>query len=76
VFILREIEHAPVADVAAALEISEENVKIRLHRAKNMLKDTLREQLSALEIFPFHASRCALIASRVMRRIGQGRLVL
>ena len=69
VFILREIEHMPVADVAATLEISEENVKIRLHRAKNMLKDMLRAEVSSLEIFTFHASRCALMADRVMDHI-------
>jgi len=69
VFILREIEHTSVADVAATLEISEENVKTRLHRAKNMLKDMLRAEVISLEIFTFHASRCALIASRVMDHI-------
>ncbi len=69
VFILREIEHTPVAEVAATLEISDENVKIRLHRAKNMLKDMLRAEVSPLEIFTFHASRCALMASRVMDHI-------
>ena len=69
VFILREVEHVPVAEVAATLEISEENVKIRLHRAKNMLRDMLRAEVVSLEIFTFHASRCALMASRVMDRI-------
>ena len=59
VFILREIEEVSVADTASMLEITEDNVKIRLHRAKNMLKDMLRAEASSLDIFAFHASRCA-----------------
>jgi RNA polymerase sigma factor (sigma-70 family) len=69
VFILREIEEVSVADTASMLEISEDNVKIRLHRAKNMLKGMLRTEASALDIFAFHVSRCALIAARVMQHI-------
>lgn len=69
VFILREVEHTSVTDVAEIIGISEDNVKIRLHRAKVMLKDMLRSEASSLEIFEFHASRCALIAKRVMSSI-------
>lgn len=69
VFILREIEEVSVADTASMLEITEDNVKIRLHRAKNMLKDMLRTQADSLDIFAFHASRCALIAALVMEHI-------
>lgn len=69
VFILREMEQASVADTAALLEITEENVKIRLHRAKNMLKEMLRSEVSSLDLFTFHASRCSRIASRVMNHI-------
>ena len=69
VFVLREIQQTPVAEAATALGISEENVKIRLHRAKTMLKDMVRSELNSLEIFVFHDSRCALMAARVMIRI-------
>lgn len=69
VFILREVEQISVADTAAILEISEENVKIRLHRAKIMLKNMLKSEAGALDLFSFHASRCVLIASRVMAHI-------
>jgi RNA polymerase sigma factor (sigma-70 family) len=69
VFILREIEEVSVADTASMLDITEDNVKIRLHRAKNMLKDMLLTEATSLDIFAFHASRCALIAARVMHHI-------
>lgn len=69
VFMLREVEQLSVLDTAAMLEISEENVKIRLHRAKKMLKEILRSESSSLDLFAFHASRCADIAARVMTHI-------
>ena len=69
VFILREVEHVTVSDAAARLGITEENVKVRLHRAKSMLKDVLRLELNSLEIFMFHASRCSLMAEKVMHHI-------
>lgn len=69
IFILREIEHFPVADTALMAGISEENVKIRMHRAKSMLRDMLRSEFKALEIFVFHASRCTCVATYVMDHI-------
>jgi len=72
VFILREMEQLSVAETAAMLEITEENVKIRLHRSKNMLKDLLRSEAASLDIFTFHAERCVRIAANVMTRINSG----
>ena len=69
VFILREVDQTSVADTASALNISEENVKIRLHRAKGMLKEILQTEFRSLEIFEFLAPRCAALAERVMFRV-------
>jgi RNA polymerase sigma factor (sigma-70 family) len=69
VFMLREIEQLSVADAAVMLEISEENVKVRLHRAKNMLKEMLQSEANSLDLFPFHASRCSHVAFMVMNHI-------
>lgn len=41
VFILREIEQVSTAECAAVLNISESNVKVRLHRARLHLRETL-----------------------------------
>lgn len=71
VFILREIEQVSVAETAEMLAITEENVKIRLHRAKNMLKNMLRAEVNSLDLFPFRATRCAMIAARVMDHISR-----
>ncbi|HMG92882.1 MAG TPA: sigma-70 family RNA polymerase sigma factor [Chryseolinea sp.] len=69
VFILREVQHLPVADAATIIGITEENVKIRLYRAKAMLKDMLQAKLNVMEIFEFHATRCTRVAERVMTEI-------
>ncbi len=69
VFILREIEDVSVADAAQIMNISEDNVKVRLHRAKNMLKEMLKLEPGTLDIYPFHASRCSVLADRVMDHI-------
>jgi RNA polymerase sigma-70 factor (ECF subfamily) len=41
VMVLRDIQHLSVAETAEALDISEENVKTRLHRARLRMRDAL-----------------------------------
>ena len=53
VFILREVEGLSNLEVADCLDINGNNVKIRLHRAKNLLKETLYNMSSKDEIFEF-----------------------
>ncbi|AKS46714.1 RNA polymerase, sigma subunit, ECF family [Octadecabacter temperatus] len=45
VLLLRDIEEQTTAEVAEALEISEANVKVRLHRARAALKTLLEPQM-------------------------------
>src|SRR5688572_12620682 len=71
VFMLREIEHKSTAETGGLLDISEENVKIRLHRAKEMLKNILQSELRSLDVFEFLAPRCMMIAERVMDQINR-----
>ena len=71
VFMLREIEGLSTAETAACLEISEENVKTRLHRARALLQ---RELYSLAEAngnvaFQFLGARCDRIVARVLERI-------
>jgi RNA polymerase sigma factor (sigma-70 family) len=70
VFMLREVEQNSVRETAEVLDISEENVKVRLHRARTLLKDMLSTDVNALELFEFHDTRCTLIACSVMDQIG------
>ena len=46
VFMLREVEQLSTADTAAALGIGEEAVKVRLHRARAMLRRDPRRDRS------------------------------
>ncbi len=66
VYILKEIEEMSSKEVAEALEISVANVKIRLHRAKAMLKETIYELSNEKTVFEFGFSRCDRITEYVM----------
>ncbi len=71
VFVLREIEGMSTADAALALEVSEEVVKVRLHRARLALRDRLYARVgSAAEgAFVFLGWRCDRMVANVMGRI-------
>jgi RNA polymerase sigma-70 factor (ECF subfamily) len=73
VFVLRAVEGLATADAAAALGVSEEVVKTRLHRARLLLRERLAGALeaSAPEAFPFLGVRCDRIAALVMARIAR-----
>jgi RNA polymerase sigma-70 factor (ECF subfamily) len=71
VFVLREIEGMSTADTALALSVSEEVVKVRLHRARLALRDRLYARVgSAAEAaFVFLGWRCDRMVASVMGRI-------
>jgi len=74
VFVLRAVEGLSAAETAACLDIGEEAVKTRLHRARHMLQKDLRRRASVLsaEAFPFHLSRCDRVVAGVFQKIGFG----
>lgn len=71
VFMLRDIEEMSTTDTANVLEISEENVKVRLHRARSLLRKSLyaRAGMERKEAFNFHAVRCDRVVKNVFERI-------
>ena len=73
VFMLREIEGLSTAETAECLEISEENVKTRLHRARAQLQRELYSLVGANAnvAFQFLGARCDRIVERVLDRILQ-----
>ena len=74
VFILREVEGLSTSDTAAALRLSEDNVKQRLHRAKGQLRDSLFAQAGdhIREVLPFQATRCDRVVAAVLKDILSG----
>ena len=69
VFSLREMNGLNVSETAKALEISEANVKVRLNRAKTMLRKEIEKSYSAEEIFEFNLIYCDAIVDHVMQTI-------
>jgi RNA polymerase sigma-70 factor (ECF subfamily) len=71
VFILRDVEEMSTEEAAGCLEITEENVKTRLHRARAMLRRELfaRAGANSPSAFPFMAERCDRVVLRVFERI-------
>jgi len=69
VFTLRELNGLSVAETAAALEISEGNVNVRLNRAKAMLRSEIEKMYSPEEIFEFNLIYCDGMVEKVMSKI-------
>jgi RNA polymerase sigma-70 factor (ECF subfamily) len=74
VFMLREIEGLSTAETAECLDISEDNVKVRLHRARALLQRELYALAGANRsaAFQFLGVRCNRIVERVLARILSG----
>jgi RNA polymerase sigma factor (sigma-70 family) len=69
VFVLREIEDMSVRETSATLNIEEPNVKVRLNRAKTMLREKLNTYMKD-SVYSFHLSRCDRIVNNVMQHLG------
>ena len=69
VYMMREVEEMSIKEIAAALDLTVSNVKVRLHRSKEMLKEKLYEVANDKNIFEFGFSRCDRITENVMNRI-------
>ena len=69
VFSLREINGMNVAETADLLNVSESNVKVRLSRAKEMLRNKLETSYTYTELFDFNLIYCDVIVENVMNRI-------
>ena len=71
VFTLRELNGLSVAETAESLDISESNVKVRLNRAKTMLRSEIEKMYSPQEIFEFNLVYCDGMVKRVMEKINE-----
>lgn len=69
VYIMKEVEEMPLKEIADALNLTLSNVKVRLHRSKEILKDKLFELSNDKNIFEFGFSRCDRITAQVMKNI-------
>jgi RNA polymerase sigma-70 factor (ECF subfamily) len=71
VLMLRDIEQLSTEEAASILQVSEDVVKVRLHRARLALREALAEEAqgAAREAFPFFAPRCDRVVNAVMARV-------
>lgn len=71
VFVMREIQEMSTTETMEILNLGESNIKIRLSRAKEMLRQELSSHYKSAELFEFHLSRCDRIVGSVMNKIRQ-----
>ncbi|MFL6415543.1 MAG: RNA polymerase sigma factor [Bryobacteraceae bacterium] len=73
VFMLREIEALSTAETAACLDITAENVKVRLLRARQLLRAELYARVGAnsSRAFQFMGDRCDRVVRNVLATLGQ-----
>lgn len=69
VYIMKEVEEMSIKEISDSLDLTDSNVKVRLHRAKAMLRDYLYEISTEKNVFEFGFSRCDRITENVMKRI-------
>lgn len=69
VYILREVEGMSNTEIAECIGITEENVKVRVHRAHKLLRDQIFELTTTVKVFEFGNSQCDAIVHFVMRNI-------
>lgn len=69
VYILREVEGIENEEIAACLGLTYSNVKVRLYRAKSLLKKKLSEVSPDSGIFEFGDEKCDKLVENVMKKI-------
>jgi RNA polymerase sigma factor (sigma-70 family) len=68
VFVLREVEDLSVRETAEVLSLNEANIKVRLNRAKTMLRDNLQGYMKE-HVYAFHLTRCDRIVDQVFKAL-------
>ncbi len=71
VLVLRDIEEMSTSETAQVLAITDANVKVRLHRAHELLRSELMTRVggSRAQAFAFLATRCDRVVSAVFERL-------
>lgn len=69
IFMLHQVEGLSNSEIAECLKLTDSNVKVRLHRAKNLLKDELFKITHDTSIFEFGNHKCDVMVEEVMNKI-------
>ena len=73
VVMLRDVEGMSTAETASALDLTEDNVKIRLHRGRAMARGWIVERVGAKarDAFAFMGDRCDRVVLDVLARLAE-----
>jgi RNA polymerase sigma-70 factor (ECF subfamily) len=69
VFVMREVQGMSTNETMEVLDLGESNVKIRLTRAKEMLRTELQKVWQPEHVYDFNLIRCDVIVNHVMAAI-------
>ncbi|HKA92129.1 MAG TPA: RNA polymerase sigma factor [Haliangiales bacterium] len=71
VLVMRAVQELDTAETAECLGLTEEAVKVRLHRARALLRESLVQRVDSaiLDAFPFGGARCDRIVAGVLAEI-------
>ena len=69
VFVLQQVEGLTNPEIADCLKLTDSNVKVRLHRAKGLLKEELFKTTHDASIFEFGNHKCDAMVKNVLERI-------
>lgn len=72
VFVMRDVEEMSTEETALHLGLRPATIKTRLHRARRLLRETLREQYANVftDIFPFAGLSCDRLTQTVLNQLG------
>jgi len=69
VYILREVEGMEIQEISKSLDLTPSNVKVRLFRARNMIKDYIFTATNTKNIFEFGNRKCDRLVGLVLKRV-------
>lgn len=69
VYIMREVENLSTEETSECLKISASNVKVRLHRAKELLREELEGDINKTDLYVFLGKQCDELVLEIMSQI-------
>lgn len=76
VFVMRAVEELDTRETADCLDLSEANVKIRLHRARALLRERIDKRIGedVRKMYQFDGERCDRVVHTVLTRLSRRKM--
>jgi len=68
-YTMKEVQGMETAEICECLNINETNLKVRIHRARQMMKEALLKHSVNEDVFEFGNARCDAMVASVMSKI-------